>query len=45
MIVTLEGSLGSDRDERTLTSPTFAKNTRPLGLRLNPLRVSRNDCR
>ena len=45
MIVTLDGSLGSSRDQRTLTSPTFATNNRRLGLRLNPLRVSRNDCR
>ena len=31
MIVTDDGSLGSSRDQRTRTSPTFATNNRPLG--------------
>src|SRR3954447_20367913 len=45
MIVTEDGSEGRARDQRTRTSPIFAMNNRPLSRRLNPFRVSRNDCR
>ena len=31
MIVTLDGSLGSSLDQRTRTSPTFARYNRPFG--------------
>jgi hypothetical protein len=43
--VTLDGTLGKGRDQRTRTSPTFAKYSRPFDLTLNPLLLSRNDCR
>jgi len=42
--VTLDGSLGRLRDQRTLISPTFAAYNRGPR-RENPLRVSRIDCR
>ena len=45
MIVTDDGSDESGRDQRTRIWPTFATNSRPLGRRPNPLRVSRNDYR
>jgi hypothetical protein len=45
MIVTLDGWLGRLRDHRIRNSPTFATNNGPFGRTLNPLRVSRNDCR
>src|SRR5882762_9400197 len=45
MTVTELGSDGRSRDQRTRTSPTFARYSRPLGRTVKPLRVSRNDCR
>ena len=43
--MTLEGSLGRSRDQRTRTSPIFAKYSRPFDRKRKPVRASRKDCR
>ena len=45
MTVTDDGGEGRSRDQRTRTSPIFARYSLPFGRRVKPLRVSRNDCR
>src|SRR5690606_26184190 len=45
MIVTLDGTDGSSRDQRTASSPTFATYSFRLSRTLKPLRVSRIACR
>lgn len=45
MIVTDDGPDGRSRDQRTVTSPIFARYNLPFGRRPNPLRVNLADWR